>query len=430
MDRQFEEAGYILVGPDEPADIYILNTCTVTHVADGKARQWLRSAHHANPEAMVVATGCYAQRDPVALSQVEGVTLVVSNRDKGRLLEAIQGRGLLEKYGALPVSCGDNSVAGYGHLSRTRAFVKIQEGCNQFCTFCIVPFTRGREANVRISDVVNEVSARVREGYKEAVITGPQIGSYGLYPPTPEARRDPEGYDGRLHGLIEAILRETEIIRLRISSIQPQDLTPRLLAAWRDPRLCRHVHMALQSGSDSVLRRMRRRYTISDYQRAVDRLREAVPDVAITTDVMVGFPGETEKEHEEGYRFCEEIGFAGMHVFPYSTRPGTRAAGMSDKVPDKIKKERVGRMLALARGSAARFRRSFLRRTMDVLWEKEQQVEGEVFWSGLTDNYLRIYTRDPRIRSNCLTPVTLVGELGNGLVGLATAEEESAIGVR
>ncbi|MEE9198799.1 MAG: tRNA (N(6)-L-threonylcarbamoyladenosine(37)-C(2))-methylthiotransferase MtaB [Dehalococcoidia bacterium] len=428
MGRRFAQAGCSVVDACQSADIYILNTCTVTHMADAKARQWLRAARRGSPHATIVATGCYAQRSPEALSRVVGVDLVVGNRDKARLLEWIQGRGLLEKYGSLPAPDAPAPVSGYNPTSRTRAFVKVQEGCNQFCAFCIVPFTRGREANVPIPGVVGEIRARVREGYKEVVITGPQIGSYGLYPPTLEAREDPQGCDGRLHSLVEAILEQTDVTRLRLSSIQPQDLTPRLLAAWRDPRLCRHAHMALQSGCNSLLRRMGRRYSVFEYRRAVERLREAVPDIAITTDILVGFPGEAEREYDEGHRFCREMGFAGMHVFPYSPRPGTRAEGMPNRVPQEVKKERMSQMLALARDSAARFRRSFIGRTMDVLWEEQQRLGRGMFWSGLTDNYLRVYTGDRQAGPNELTPVTLVGELENGLLGRVRAAIAMATG--
>ena len=429
MGRTFADAGYAVVDSNQSADIYVLNTCTVTHVADAKSRQWLRAAHRSNPQAMVVATGCYAERAPEAISQMEGVALVVGNRDKARLLEAMQDRGLVEKYGSPPVQDSNSPLPGLGRTFRTRSFVKVQEGCNQFCAFCIVPYTRGREASVPIPDIIDEINGRVQEGCNEVVITGPQIGSYGLYPPTQEARKDPEGYEGRLHGLVEAILRETEVTRLRLSSIQPQDLTPRLLAAWRDPRLCRHVHMALQSGSDSVLRRMGRRYSSSDYLRAVERLREAIPGIAITTDVLVGFPGETEKEYEEGYQFCRHMDFAGMHVFPYSPRSNTRAERMPKRMPAEIKKERVNRMLTLAPESGSRFRRSFIGQTMEVLWEEEQRIKGEAFWSGLTDNYLRVYAREPGIEPNQLTSATLVGEMGNGLLGLVLAKARAAMAV-
>ena len=417
IGRRFIEAGCTLVDPEGQADIYVLNTCTVTHVADAKARQWLRAAHRRNPLASVIATGCYATRDEEAVSGVEGVTFIVDNPHKDGIIEAIQELGLLDRHDDLPSMDRDFIDSSWDRPTRTRAFIKVQEGCNQFCAFCTVPFTRGREANVPIPEVVQQVEARVQEGYKEVVLTGPQIGSYGLYPPTPESRSDTEGFQGRLHGLIEAILSETKISRLRISSIQPQDLTPMLLSAWQDSRLCRHVHMALQSGSDSVLRRMRRRYSTTDYLNAVEMLRNLVPDIAITTDVMVGFPGESEEEFEEGYRLCEQIGFTAMHVFPFSPRPDTQAGRMAGQVPDRIKKERAHRMLALAGESGSRFRLSFVGRAMEVLWEEEGGVDGALLWSGLTDNYLRVYTRDPGIRPNQIMLTDLVGELNNGLAG-------------
>ena len=262
--------------------------------------------------------------------------------------------------------------------------MKIQDGCNQFCAFCVIPTTRGRESNVSIDQVLADIRARVDEGFKEVVITGPQIGSFGQYPPTPEFRRNPEDYDGRLHGLIERILAETDLPRLRVSSIQPQDLTPRLLDAFQDSRVCGHVHLALQSGSDAVLERMGRRYRTEEYRDAVRRFRESIPDIAITTDVMVGFPGETPDRFEQSYRFCEEMAFAAIHVFPYSPRPGTRAYDFDNSGPDEEKRDRMSRMLALAEESARAFRCSFIGKPLDVLWEEKVRLNGADYWSGLT----------------------------------------------
>ncbi len=417
LANRFSEAGYTLVDPEQTAEVYVLNTCSVTHVADSKARQWLRSAKRRNPEALVVATGCYANRASATLVAMQEVDLVIGNRNKDVLLDSLQVSGLLEKYGSYPAAPGHDSVSDRRYSQRTRAFVKIQDGCNQFCSFCIVPITRGRQLDVPIADVVERVSNRVREGYKEVVLTGPQIGSYGLYPPTAESRKDPEGYDCRLHGLMEAILEQTNVDRLRLSSIQPQDLTPRLLSAWKDPRVCRHVHMALQSGCDSTLRRMKRRYSTYQFEKAANMLREEVPDIAVTTDVIVGFPGETEDEFEESYQFCRRIGFADMHVFPYSARPTTQAERLENKTPPKVKKERVAKMLALAQDSASRFRRSFIGRRMDVLWEEGQSIDNDTFIVGLTDNYIKAYTLDSEVRPNSITPVTLLDEMGKGLIG-------------
>ena len=286
MSRRLAEAGFEVVSQSAEADLYVLNTCSVTHVADAKGRQWLGGARRRNPQAKVIATGCYATRATGEVEALESVDAVVLNRDKGRLAEVAS-----ELMADWEDGVARSPIADVRGVGRSRAFVKIQDGCNQFCAFCVIPMTRGREFNVPLEQALADIRARVDEGFKEVVITGPQIGSYGQYPPTAEFRRDLEGYDGRLHGLIERVLDETDLPRLRVSSIQPQDVTPRLLKAFGSPRVCSHVHIALQSGSDAVLSRMGRRYRVDEYRRAVCRFREALPQVAITTDVMVGFPG-------------------------------------------------------------------------------------------------------------------------------------------
>jgi len=250
---------------------------------------------------------------------------------------------------------------------------------------------RGREKSLPLDQVVAEVKDRVAEGYKEVVLTGTEIGSY-----------NDEG--AGLKGLLQRILKETEVARLRLSSLQPQEISPEFIGLWRDRRLCRHFHLSLQSGSDAVLSRMKRRYTVGDYQQAVASIRDTVPGAAITTDIIVGFPGETEAEFDESYQLCRQVGFARIHVFPYSPRRGTEAATMPDQIGDRVKRERSQRMLALAKESAQNFRRKFLGRTMPVLWEK--QTNG--IWSGLTDNYIRVYTKSDKDLTNQLLPVRLV----------------------
>jgi threonylcarbamoyladenosine tRNA methylthiotransferase MtaB len=251
--------------------------------------------------------------------------------------------------------------------------VKIQEGCSQPCSFCVVPRVRGREISRSHNDIIDEVKARVAEGYKEVILTGTRIGSYV--------------HDGDLRTLVERILRESEIRRLRLSSLEPCDLTPELLNLWQDSRLCPHIHMPLQSGCVSVLQKMGRAYTTSDYERSVARAREAIPNLALTADIMVGFPGEGEEEFGESYRFCERMGFAAMHVFPYSARPGTKAARMGDMVGDSEKKQRCQFMLDLARRGSQRFRQRFVGQIMNVLWEGNK----DSIWFGLTENYMRVF---------------------------------------
>jgi len=381
LSRQFAQAGYRLVSPDDGADVYVLNTCTVTHVADGKCRRLLNQARRRNPAALVVAIGCYVERARQELSQIKGVDLVLDNSQKMDLLPRLEESGRLVRPGAF------SARADF----RTRAFIKVQDGCNNFCSYCIVPLVRGREKSLPLEQVIDEVGHCVAEGYKEVVLTGTEIGAY-----------NDKGIG--LTELLRRILEKTGVARLRLSSLQPREITPELIGLWQDDRLCRHFHLSLQSGSDAVLKRMKRRYTAADYQRAVELIREALPGVAITTDVIVGFPGETEAEFEESYNFARQMRFARIHVFSYSLRPGTRAADMPQQVDDKARRERSRRMLALGRACIRNFRKGFLGKTMLVLWEKET---GGV-WSGLTDNYIRAYTKSDQDLTNQLLPVELV----------------------
>jgi len=377
--RRLARAGYRLVAPDDGADVYVLNTCTVTHVADGKCRRLLKCARRRNPAALVVAIGCYAERARRELSKIKGVDLILDNRQKMDLIPRLKGLGL-----ARP---GESSTQTD---SRTRAFIKIQDGCNNFCSYCIVPLVRGREKSVPLDRVIDEVKQLVAEGYKEVVLTGTEVGAYN-------------GNGAGLGELLQRLLEETGVARLRLSSLQPQEITPELIGLWQDGRLCRHFHLSLQSGSDSVLNRMGRRYTTADYRRAVDLIRGVVPGVAITTDVIVGFPGETDDEFKESYNFCRQMDFARIHVFSYSPRPGTKAADMPQQVEDRLKRERSRQMLALGRACLRNFRQGFLGKTLMVLWEKESCG----VWSGLTDNYIRVYTKSDKDLTNQLLSVRL-----------------------
>ncbi len=398
LAREFAEAGYELVSAAGEADVYILNTCTVTHIADSKSRHWLRLARRQNPHALVVATGCYAQRAPQELTQIEEVGLVLNNDEKPHLLR------LLEEYGHIgsPVSVQGDSTTSYHNGFRTRAFIKIHDGCNSFCAYCIVPLVRGREKSLPVDQVIAEVRHRVAQGYTEVVLTGVKIGSYN--------------YNGvNLTGLLGQILAETDVARVRLSSLQPQEITPDLIGLWHDPRLCRHFHLSLQSGSDSVLSRMKRRYSPSEYQESVSLIRSLVPEAAITTDVIIGFPGETEAEFNESYDFCRQMGFARIHVFPYSPRQETQAAQMPNQVEDKVKKQRSQKMLALAKESAQNFSQQFLGKTMTVLWEKQSE---DGIWSGHTDNYIKVYTKSSEDLTNKLLSVKLVKVSGDGVWGV------------
>ena len=391
---QFARAGYDVAG-GELADICILNTCTVTHIADRKSRHLLRLLRKRNPNALIVATGCYAERCPRQLTQI-GVDLVVDNKQKMSLLNLVKDKLTFEP----DCSAGEYTVDGTG---RVRSFIRIQDGCNDFCAYCIVPMVRGPEFCLPVTEVIDEVKARVSAGYKEIILTGTKIGAY-------------KDRAAGLKGLVQRILEETGIQRLHLSSLQPQEISDGLLGLWMDTRLCRHFHLALQNGSDTVLKRMGRRYTLVDYQEAVSRVRRVAPDAAITTDIMVGFPGESDREFEESYRFCRDAGFADIHVFSYSVRPGTSAAEMAEQVGDKEKKARSLRMLALARESSRSFYERFLGKTIMVLWEKEIGP-GSGIYSGLSDNYIRVFTRSSKPLTNHLLPVRLVRTYKQGLWG-------------
>jgi threonylcarbamoyladenosine tRNA methylthiotransferase MtaB len=369
LAREFIEAGHSIVGGDT-ADIHILNTCSVTHIADRKSRHLVRLWKKKNPRALIVATGCYAERAPEELERA-GAGLVVGNVHKLHLLDFLEDNSL--------TSDRNQGAAVADKASRVRSFIKIQDGCNDSCAYCIVPQLRGREKSLPANEVINEVKTRVTAGYKEVVFTGTKIGDYN--------------HDGvNLKGLVEKVLADTEVERLHLSSLRPRDISPEFLGLWQNDRLCRHFHLALQSGNDSVLRRMRRRYSLDDYRQAVSLIRNAVPDVAITTDIIVGFPGESVDEFEDSYLFCKEMDFADIHVFVYSARPGTLAGRMPGQVSDKLKKERSQRMLKLAQSSARRFRKRFLGLELVVLWENEVEPDTDIY-SGLSQNYIRAYIR-------------------------------------
>ncbi|MFC2066136.1 MiaB/RimO family radical SAM methylthiotransferase, partial [Chloroflexota bacterium] len=285
LARQFTEAGYKLVSPEDKADVYVLNTCTVTHIADRKCRHLLRLAHRQNAGARLVAIGCYAERAPQELAKIEGVDLVLGNEQKPQLVR------LLEESGYLRRSLRQDIISCDYTGGRTRAFIKIQDGCRSFCAYCVVPLVRNKEKSVLVDQVIAEVRQRVDGGYKEVVLTGTEIGAYSC-----------DGTD--LKGLIEYLLTETTVSRLRLSSLQPQEISSGFIELWHDKRLCPHFQLSLQSGSDAVLSRMKRRYSAADFQRAVSLIRGAVPEAAITTDIIVGFPGETEVEFQESYEFC------------------------------------------------------------------------------------------------------------------------------
>jgi len=415
LARELLSHGCRVIQRPAPADAYVINSCSVTHVADRKSRHLARLARRLSPNATVILAGCYADGGADLAARI-GADLVVANGGKASLAQELLRRLGEGCFRRAPLPTGDGLRPDGRASARTRAFVKIQEGCNEVCSFCIVPRTRGRERSVPVERVVTEALVRQAEGVQEVVLTGTQLGNYG---------RD-LGASGGPGPLLAALLARTAVPRIRLSSLQTQDINESLLSLWADSRLCRHFHLPLQSGSDHVLVAMRRRYGARQYLEAASLIRERVPDVAITTDVMVGFPGETENDFQDTYHLCQEAGFAAIHVFPYSRRPGTAAALMPEQVPPAVKRHRLEWMLALARASADAFRARFQGRTMTVLWEEARPRRGaRTLWQGLTDNYLRVYTdaenpaADPPRQdlTNLLLPTRLGRAAADGLWG-------------
>jgi threonylcarbamoyladenosine tRNA methylthiotransferase MtaB len=394
LGRDFEAAGHEVVGSLAEADLHVVNSCTVTQTAARGSRKEAGRARRGGLAVRTVLTGCYATGSPEEAARLAGVDLVVPNADKDRLVPLVLAA--FPEMAPEPVPCGHL-------LGHTRALVKVEDGCNMRCSFCIIPFTRGAQRSRSLPEIIEEIRALVARGYREIVVTGVQISAW----------RE-EG--GRLGDLVRAILGQTGVPRLRLTSIAPWDLDERLLDLWSGPgghRLCRHLHLSLQSGSPATLRRMRRPYTAEGYLALLGRVRAAVPGVAVTTDVIVGFPGETEAEFAASLATVEAAGFARVHVFPYSVRPGTAAEGMPGHVPPQVRQERMERMLAAADRAERAFQTARLGGRETVLWERPKDGMGQ----GLTGNYLRVFCAAGAGLWNRFSEVELVGLAPGGVVG-------------
>jgi len=394
LAAQFAQAGHTVVLEPERADVCVVNTCAVTHVAARKSRQRMRHLQRRNPAARLVATGCYVTMGENGLA----ADLCVGNEAKDALVARVEAQ--LEQWD-IGTSSEDPSIVEAAR-PRTRPMVKIQDGCDNECAYCIVHVLRGKQRNRPRDAILSEVASLIRQGYQEVVLTGVHIGSYG------RDRSD------SLTGLVRAILSHTPPNRLRLSSLEPWDIDPAFFALWEDPRLCRHLHLSLQSGCDRTLARMNRSYTGAQYADLVAEAREAIPDLAVTTDVIAGFPGETETDFEESAALIARIGFARTHVFVYSPRPGTQAADMPDQTEPQVRSKRAAHLRSIGRASGQRFRRRFVGRTMPVLWEM-RRADGQ--WSGLTDNYLRVYAHSEEDLANTIRPARALGLERGGLRG-------------
>ncbi len=387
--RQLAAMGCEIVDTPTDAELCIVNTCAVTHVAARKSRNLVRRCARARPHSQTVVAGCYAQVNPAEAAGLEGVGLVVGCMDKDTLVQTAIARLGLQPSKQLTQAQPPPS-------RRTRALVKIQDGCDNACTYCIVRVARGSQRSMPTASILEEVVARESEGYQEIVLTGVHIGAFG--------RERGES----LAELVSEILSCTHFPRLRLSSVEPWDLSLELVGLWKNPRLCRHMHLPLQSGCDTTLRRMGRRYTTALYREWLANARSAIPDLAITTDVIVGFPGEDEREFGASLEFVASLGLARVHVFPFSLRPGTPAACMPGQVPPQLKEERAARMRSVADSSARAFQRRFLGRSMLVLWESACGDQ----WTGLTDNYIRVQATSTRCLKNSIRAARLLESQG------------------
>lgn len=412
MQQLLEDAGYEIVPFKEGADVYIINTCSVTNVADKKSRQMLHRAKKMNPDAVVVAAGCYVQSAEVTLLKDEAVDLIIGNNKKKDLVD------ILNRHFA---ACGQDSgekgqVIDIGasqeyetlHIRKiadhTRAFIKVQDGCNQFCSYCIIPYTRGRVRSRDMEDVVNEVKELLKNGYKEFVLTGIHLSSYGV-----------DFKDGKQAGLLDLILRLDGlegIERIRLGSLEPRIVTEEFAKTLCSLKtICPHFHLSLQSGCDETLRRMNRRYTTKEYAECCEILRRYFDSPAITTDVIVGFPGETEEEFNDTKEFIKKVHFYEMHVFKYSKREGTKASAMENQVPEPVKSERSEELLSLETELSVAYRQSFLGKETEVLLEECVEIEGTPYMLGHTREYVKAAV----LFREGLKNVTLTGRLSKML---------------
>ncbi len=386
ISETFKNNGYQIVDFEEFADVYVINTCTVTNLSDRKSRQMIRRAKKNNEDSIIAVVGCYAQTSPDEVMSIPGVNLVVGTKEKGKIVENIKmiesGKNKINLVRDIMKTREFEELGVEVYKERTRAFIKIQEGCSQFCSYCIIPYARGPIRSRPVEYVLDEVSKLAVNGYKEIVLTGIHIASYGK--------------DIKTTSLLDIIRKVHEIDgveRIRLGSIEPTTITPEFVDELGKLRkVCPHFHISLQSGCDSTLKRMNRRYTTDEYRSSIELIRANIKDVSVTTDVMVGFPGETDEEFGETVKFLNEISFAAMHVFKYSQRKGTPAAGFGNQISPEKKEERSNILIELSSRKNREFNKSFEGRIMEVLVEQEVKGENGLV-EGLTPNYIRVLSK-------------------------------------
>lgn len=402
MQQMLEAAGYEIVPFNEPADVYVVNTCSVTNMADRKSRQMLHKAKKNNPDSIVVATGCYVQTSEQEALEDLSIDIVIGNNRKHELVS------LIEEFAKDNVFDINHEKQEFEELfvsqtaEHTRAFIKVQDGCNQFCSYCIIPYARGRVRSRKLENVIDEVMRLASNGYKEVVLTGIHLSSYGV---DFEDKTD-------LLALIQAVNRVDGIERIRLGSLEPKIVTEEFASALSQmPKVCPHFHLSLQSGCDATLKRMNRRYTAEEYENGCRLLRKYFEHPAITTDVIVGFPGESDEEFEITKQFLKKIHFYEMHIFKYSKRKGTRAAVMQDQVAEQIKTGRSAELISLGNEMSDEFRMYYTGKIKNVLFEEKVEINGKSYYTGYTKEYVKVAKESEETLENQIIEGKITGRL-------------------
>lgn len=412
MENLFLRSGHQLVSFDGEADVYIINTCVVTNTGQRKSRQTIHRAIRKNPNALIVVTGCYPQTAAEEVKAIAGVDMIIGNQDRAQIVQLVEERlahrqtDTLDAVHKLTVSTAFEEMAAGDITDKTRAFLKIQEGCNQFCTYCIIPYARGPLRSRSLESISTETQRLISAGFKEIVLIGIHLGCYG--------KENPDG--PTLYDAVKTVLEVPSVQRLRLGSLESVEVEPRLLTLMQeDARFCRHLHLPLQAGCDKTLQAMHRPYTTAKFKTLLADIKTKVPDIAITTDVIVGFPGETEADFETTCKFAESCGFSKMHIFPFSSRKGTPAEKFAGAVTEAVKKERADILGKIDETMHKAFLQAMVGQNAEVLFE---QPAGEDYFEGLTGNYQRVFVKSGgRNLGGEILPVKITAFDGEKLLG-------------
>ncbi|HHV38389.1 MAG TPA: tRNA (N(6)-L-threonylcarbamoyladenosine(37)-C(2))-methylthiotransferase MtaB [Tepidimicrobium sp.] len=410
MEELFHKRGYRTVDPDEEADIYVINTCTVTNLSDRKSRQFIRRAKRINEEAIVAVVGCYSQVATQEVESIEGVDVIIGTTARNRIVdlceEVMEDRRRINIVESLKGRRDFERLSITDIESQTRAYMKIQDGCNQYCSYCIIPYARGPIRSRPLEDIVEESKRLAEAGFKEIVLTGIHVASYG---------KDLKDVD--LLAVVDRVAEVRGIERIRLSSMEPRMVDEEFMKrAVANGKLCDHFHLSLQSGSDKVLKRMNRRYTTGEFKNIVELIRRYMPEAGITTDIIVGFPGETKEQFEESCQFVKDIGFSRVHVFKYSPRRGTPASEFEDQIHGDVKNRRSERLISLSQEVSQSFIDRYIGQVVEVLFEEESRGN-KGYMEGYTTNYIRVKAKGCHDISGEILPVKIMGKENNILIG-------------